>query len=136
MKGFSIALGAALGAAIVSAPAAAAVAAPAIVTDIGVRYDDLDLASEAGARALLARLDAAAAKACGGRPAPVMPGDPVGIARGGEYRRCKAAALENSTRRLGSPLVRAAWLERPESSAARARESVAVRRDDAAAAGS
>lgn len=112
MKSISIVLGAALGAATIIGSASAQVADPRIVTEIGVRYDDLDLDSEAGARAMLARLDLAATKACGGKPFGVMSRDHVGVAKELEYRRCKAAAMESSTLKLDSPRVRAAWLDK------------------------
>lgn len=120
MKGMSLALGAGLFAASVIVPASAQVAPAQVVSDVTVPYDDLDLKSEAGARAMLARLDAAATRACGGKPAPVMPGDPVALAKQREYRRCKAAAMDGSTLRLGSPRVRTAWIER-QGSAEKAR---------------
>lgn len=130
MKRLFIALGAGLCAASTAIPASAQVAPPQIVTDIGVRYDDLDLESGPGARTMLARLDVAATKACGGKPTPAMPGDQVGLAKQREYRRCKAAAMESSTLRLGSPLVRAAWLDQRAPSAIQPQEPIGVAQAD------
>lgn len=111
MKRLTFAFGAVLCAATL-VPAHAQVAPARVVTNVQVRHGDLDLGSAPGARAMLARLDAAATRACGGRPAPAMPGDQVGLAKQAEFRRCKAAAMESGTQRLGAPLVRTAWLGR------------------------
>ncbi|MGK6355863.1 UrcA family protein [Sphingomonas sp. DT-207] len=126
MKSISIVLGAGLGAAIIIGAASAQVTDPRIVAEIGVRYDDLDLDSDAGARAMLARLDVAATKACGGKPFGVMSRDHVGVAKEREYRRCKAAAMEGSTLELGSPRVRAAWLEKQSPEVAKPAQSLGV----------
>lgn len=110
MKNLSISLGAGLLAACMAFPANAQVADPQIVTSIGVAHKDLDLDSDAGARAMLERLDAAATKACGGKPSAAMGRDQVGQAKHREFRRCKTAALERGTLSLDAPRVRAAWL--------------------------
>ena len=93
-------------------PAAAADGSPTIIEDIAVRYGDIDLAAPAGAAAMLARLEAAASDACGGRPRNRM--DPILPAKQRAYRRCRIAALDAATLQLGAPLVRSAWLDRDE----------------------
>lgn len=112
MKNVSISLGAGFLAACMALPANAQVADPQIVTSIGVPHEDLDLDSEAGALTMLARLEAAATKACGGKPSAAMGRDQVGQAKHREFRRCKTAALERSTLSLDAPRVRAAWLDK------------------------
>jgi len=130
VKKLSIALSAALWIASTVVPASAQVAPPQIVTNIGVRYGDLDLKSASDARIMLTRLERAATKACGGKPVPTSPGDQVGLAKRDEYRRCKAAAMERSTLRLGAPLVRAAWLEKRLPSSNRPQEAFGVTHAD------
>ena len=131
MKRLFVPLGAGFAVATTIGPASAQVAPTQIVSDVGVRYGDLDLESAPGARTMLARLNAAAAKACGGKPTPAIPGDQVGLAKQREYRRCKAAAMDSSTLRLGSPLVRAAWLNPGPPSATQPREAVGMAQADA-----
>lgn len=136
MKTLAIVSGAAMCAAILVAPAGAQPAPSHIVTEVGVAYSDLDLTSEEGARAMLDRLETAAAAACGGKPSPVMPGDAVGLAKLRAFRACKAAAIDNSTLDLGSAPVRAAWLaEQRPSGARREPDSVAARTAEADRAG-
>lgn len=126
MKSISIMRSAGLCAATLIIPAHAQVAPPQIVTEISVRYDDLDLESDAGTRAMLTRLDAAATKACGGKPSAAMSRDHVGMAKHLEYRRCKAAAMESSTLKLGSPRVRAAWLDKQPAQAVKSAQPFGV----------
>lgn len=111
MKTSSILLDAALVVASIIGPVGAQVTPPEIVTRIAVGHQDLDLESETGARTMLDRLNKAATKACGGKPF-WTPGNPVALAMQDEFGRCKAAALESSTLKLGSPSVRAAWLKK------------------------
>lgn len=106
----AIAIGAGLLAAGAVTSAAAQRSRADIVVQISVPHGDLDLASEAGAKAMLVRLDKAASKACGGKPMPVMALDQVGHAKKREYQRCKLAAMDRGTLQLGAPRVRAAWL--------------------------
>lgn len=85
----------------------------AIVANINVRHGDLDLADKSGAETMLARLDKAATKACGGKPMSATDLDhQMTQARLDEHRRCKAAAIDRATLKLGAPVVRAAWLGR------------------------
>ena len=130
MKTSSIFLSAGLCVASVTLPANAQLAPPQVVADVRVRYDDLDLESGPDIRTMLARLDLAATKACGGKPTPPMPGDQVGLAMQEEYRRCKAAAMESSTLRLGSWPVRAAWLNKWAPSTIKSPEAFKVAHDD------
>lgn len=110
MKRISIMVGAGLVVAAMPAPAIAQGADPITVKHIGVPHADLDLKSESGARTMLERLEKAATKACGGKPLPPASWDQVGQAKQREHRRCKAAAIDGATLKLGAPLVRAAWL--------------------------
>lgn len=86
---------------------------PAIIEHAKVHYGDLDLATPDGAGAMLARLETAASNACGGRPSLSIV-NPLVSAKQRAYRRCRIAALDAATLRLGAPLVRSAWLERDE----------------------
>jgi UrcA family protein len=98
--------------ALAAAVPAAAQAAPAyVIGQVRVDYGDLDLAAPAGAAAMLARLDAAAARACGRLP---QPGDPLYGARQRAHRLCKVSAIDAATLALEAPLVRIAWLETGE----------------------
>lgn len=75
------------------------------IRNVGVSYSDLDIETEAGARELLRRLEAAAFEACGGDPE-----------RHSSYRRmpevtrktfetCRKEAIEAAVGRLDAPLV-------------------------------
>ena len=115
MKTFSpvlLASSAGLLAAFQPAPSAAADESRAVIEHAKVRYGDLDLATPAGAEAMLARLEAAASEACGRLPQNAM--DPLLAAKQRAYRRCRISALDAATLRLGAPLVRSAWLDRDE----------------------
>ncbi len=110
----------------VSATAQGAETAPdtAIVANINVRHGDLDLADKSGAETMLTRLEKAAAKACGGKStSPTSLDHQRAQARLREHRRCKAAAIDSATLKLGAPVVRAAWLGRTKAThhAAKAR---------------
>ena len=127
MKRVSISLSAGFLLASLVTPASAQVAGSQIVKSVSVRSGDLDLRSKEGAKAMLARLDAAAAKACGGKPA-ALGSDALQPTKHSEFRRCKAAAMESSTLGLGAPLVRAAWLEHRPTWAARSQPMTASTR--------
>lgn len=129
MKTSSIFLSAGLIVASVAASASAQVAPPKIVTHVAVAHGDLDLESDSGVRTMLNRLDKATTKACGGKPL-WLPGDSVGSARRHEFRRCKAAAMDSSTKKLRSQLVRAAWLRKGAPSTIRTQEALKVAHDD------
>ena len=74
---------------------------------VRVTYADLNLQTHAGARAMLARLEAAAGRVCGNEP------DIRDLARATPYQRCKAAALDAAVRQLDAPLVTAMARSRP-----------------------
>lgn len=65
-----------------------------------VKYGDLDLSTQAGARAVLGRIHRAASEVCG--PAPFNPLD-----RRWEYEPCVNKAIDGAVARLNSPTVTA-----------------------------
>ncbi len=86
-------------------PAAAGEKKGEKIKTVEVSYSDLDLESEAGARALLERLDAAAFKACGGDPKrhsayKARPEVTVEI-----FETCRKDAVAAAVGRLDAPLV-------------------------------
>ena len=113
MKTFLLASGVALLAIVATGPAAAQTTRSLIIEQVKVRHGDLDLATERGAGAMLARLDNAASRACGGKPGPML-GDSLGPAKQRAYRLCKVAAIDAATLTLNAPRVRAVWLEQGE----------------------
>jgi UrcA family protein len=77
--------------------------APAIGTvtrSVTVRYDDLDLTREAGARALYARLNAAAKRVCGSSELRDLQSQRA-------WRQCYSAALGDAVGRSGNARVAA-----------------------------
>lgn len=68
-----------------------------------VTYEDLDLRTEAGARAALTRIKRAAARAC------VEPSTPAIPRYGVDAYRCKATAVARGVATLDAPLVTAAF---------------------------
>lgn len=73
--------------------------------DVAVRYGDLNLSTEAGARAMLVRIDQAARNACGGSPFfygtySIAPG----LARK-DFATCQTNAVSNAVKSLNAPLV-------------------------------
>lgn len=111
MKRILLAVSIGLPTAVSPVSATAQSADTAIVANINVRHGDLDLADKAGAETMLARLDKAATKACGGKPMSGTSLDhQMAQARLDEHSRCKAAAIDRATLKLGAPVVRAAWL--------------------------
>ena len=125
MNRISIAIGAGLIVAGFASPTSAQRSQANIVAHVHVPHGDLDLTSEAGAKAMLARIDEAASKACGGKPVTGMAMDQVGQAKKREYRRCKAAAMNSGVSGLGAPRVRAAWLDQQSGSPGKAAMPVA-----------
>jgi UrcA family protein len=113
MKTFLLASGAGLLAILAAAPAAANTPPPFVVGHVEVRHGDLDLASDAGAGAMLDRLADAASVACGGRPRSGF-SDPLGPSRQRAWRLCKVAAVDSATLRLDAERVRALWLGHDE----------------------
>jgi UrcA family protein len=111
MKTPGISVGAALAVALFSMPASAQGTNRSIVAHINVRQSDLNLRDPSGAATMLARLEQAATKACGGKPVSGTSwNNALGEAKAREHRRCKAAAIDAATLQLGAPLVRAAWI--------------------------
>lgn len=82
------------------------------VTQITVRYDDLDLSKPAGAEAMLIRLKRAAERACGYAP------DARAAVRW-RYNRCFDAALADAVEQLDAPLVSALHTDRHDRRIAR-----------------
>jgi UrcA family protein len=88
---------------------ALALAAPAaagprhILTVASVPIDDLDLRSEAGAAAMLQRLDSAAREICGFTRTPLFPGAE------GRAWRCRREAISAAVERLNAPRLALAW---------------------------
>jgi UrcA family protein len=73
--------------------------------DVTVRYGDLNLATDAGAHAMLVRINQAAQKACGGSPFfygtySIAPG----LARKG-FATCQTNAVSAAVKSLNAPLV-------------------------------
>ncbi len=88
-------------AAVAMAGAAAAQAADG-GSSIKVRFDDLNVASAAGAQVLLDRIDAAAAKSCGGAPdIRLMP-------EHASFEACRKAAIAQAVTAVDQPMLTAA----------------------------
>lgn len=80
--------------------------AGAVHTAVVVRYADLNLASPEGAKALYARLGAAAEKACGGEPGIREFG------RQASYRACYERAMDKAVAKVGRTQVQALHVAR------------------------
>lgn len=80
-------------------------AADDIRTDVAVPYGDLNISQEAGARALLARIEHASVRACGYSPHFRDPQSPAFFYLMQDYRRCRAEAVADAVARLRSPVV-------------------------------
>jgi len=108
----------------VAGPAAAQVSPFYVIEHVEVEHDDLDLATSAGAEAMLTRLASAASRACGGKPRSAF-ADPLGPAKQRAYRLCKIVAIDQATLDLKAPVVRSIWLENGEAIrfAAKARQT-------------
>jgi UrcA family protein len=83
--------------------APAALAERPVTRQVTVSYGDLNLESEAGAKALFSRIGNATRKVCGTRPAHIMNG---ALTR---YFACRDSVTEATVRRIGSPNVSLAW---------------------------
>jgi UrcA family protein len=70
-----------------------------VVSYTSVPYADLDLASDAGARAMLARIQAAAGAVCGGAA------NKTSKAEKADYRDCHAIAVAGAVSKMRSPLL-------------------------------
>lgn len=72
---------------------------PPVQPPAAISFADLDLGSEAGATAALARIDSAVLATCGKAPSLATPAD--------SYRRCAARVIEPALSALGEPVVSA-----------------------------
>ena len=106
-------VGTAFAAAALLAAAASADSANQIRTDVAVAYSDLDLSSESGARALLARLDAAATEACGGSPVFYSSYDVSPSWAHKEFATCKLNAITAAVKTLPYPQVQKLYASAP-----------------------
>ena len=95
-----------LGAGMAAAIAFAVAGSAAAQTDdsgappsVKVSYGDLNLASSAGAKAMLVRIRSAASRACGDAP------DLRDLGRVAIYNRCRTDAIHRAVKELGAPLV-------------------------------
>ena len=89
-----------LAASAISSPVAAASMEDPL--DVTVSYRDLDIGHPAGATVLLHRLEAAATKACGGRP------DVRVLEEVANFDKCRSAALNHAVAQINAPLLTAA----------------------------
>ena len=74
---------------------------------VRVEAGDLDLTTDAGAAAMIGRIDRAAGELCAGTPSPLLPG------REGRAWRCRKDAMAAAVARLQTPALTAAhhaWL--------------------------
>jgi UrcA family protein len=78
--------------------------------DVVVRYADLNLATEEGARTLYARLAAAAERACGSAPRTLA------LTEHMRYRACYDSTLTRAVEKIGSQQVHALHAARTDSS--------------------
>jgi UrcA family protein len=83
--------------------ASAALAADRETASTAVHYGDLNLGSQAGAKTMLQRINAAANKVC--EPQADI-GDLTGF---GEWRKCVSTSIRNAVQSLDAPMVTAAY---------------------------
>lgn len=91
--------------------AAGAQPASTVRGDAVVRYGDLDLASAAGARVMLARIERAAEEACGRSPYLRDPGSPQINFRMSDYRNCREQSVAQAVASLNAPAVTRLYAE-------------------------
>ena len=85
-------------------------AAPGIIrTQVVVTFDDLNVASPAGARTLYARLKSASQQACGNRP------DARDLQRYRDYKACYEKALDKAVHKVDSAQLQALHRKSAES---------------------
>jgi UrcA family protein len=72
------------------------------VTSVTVAYDDLNLSSPNGAKALYARLESAASKVCGGEPNLLQE-----LQKHSNFRSCYHQALDNAVDKVADPRLQA-----------------------------
>ena len=82
------------------------------VTSVTVTYDDLNLASPAGAKTLYARLESAATRVCGGAPNLLQE-----LQKQSNFRSCHDRALDNAVGKVDDARLHA--LHRPRVTEAR-----------------
>lgn len=85
--------------------AAAHAGSPMIRTDVPVTYSAFDLSTESGARALLGRIEVAAAKACGTSPLFYSSYTIAPQLAAREFNSCRANAISAAVKSLQSPMV-------------------------------
>lgn len=85
----------------ISAPAFGQAADPEAGVSVRVPYADLNLATAAGAGAMVKRIDAAAREACGGEP------DVKELKRTRIYEQCRGQTVARAVANLNAPLVTA-----------------------------
>jgi len=73
--------------------------------DVSVSYSDLNLSTEAGARSLLVRINAAAASACGGSPAFYASYAVAPSLAYKEFDTCRSNAVNAAVSSIAAPLV-------------------------------
>ncbi len=73
--------------------------------DVSVSYHDLNLSTEAGARTLLVRINAAAASACGGAPMFYTSYSVAPALAAQEFSTCRANAVNAAVNSIPAPLV-------------------------------
>ena len=74
--------------------------------DVQVSYHDLNLSTEAGARALLVRIELAANEACGNSPFFYSSYSLAPALADKEFATCRANAINSAVSSLKAPLVR------------------------------
>lgn len=82
---------------------------PIETTTVNVAYGDLDLGTDAGAQAMLARIEKAAKRACGTMPERdrFYRSNPEFVA--GAFRQCTRQAVRDAVAQLQAPLVSRAY---------------------------
>jgi UrcA family protein len=85
--------------------AAAHAGSPMIRTEVPVTYSNLDLSTDSGARALLGRIEVAAAKACGTSPLFYSSYSIAPQLAAREFNTCRADAVSAAVKSLQSPMV-------------------------------
>jgi UrcA family protein len=102
LRGATLALAACLLGAVAGTAGAAGVASDADARMLRVTYNDLDLATEQGSRALYARIESAARQVC-------APEDQRNLAAVAAARSCKAQAVAQAVSTVHSPVLAAVY---------------------------
>ena len=98
-------VGTALTAAALILGAANAAAGEVIRKDVAVSYSDLNLSTDAGARALLVRINAAATSACGNSPTFYSTYSIAPSLAYREFDTCRSNAINAAISSISAPLV-------------------------------